>query len=258
MALSSNSNSPGGLPGLPLTDLPVVYGQSAHRWLEGGFWTVSYLQTAGGGLRHLVTLTTGYPPGEDVRGVAWGLAPVDSPGSVTHAGRTDRRGQFWLDGLEPGEYRARYVTRVHDTADVDVLERLADAPARALLAAAVSDQSVLPLVRERAHKALARQAAIYSLVGRVRLPWTGAPAGRTALGEVHDGNGILDATIWRTGNDILTLEAKVAPGHQGDRLLRFTVLAGDGQAELAQGFLGLYETTPGGPVGRGGQPGCIR
>ncbi len=138
-----------------LAELRITPGKSEYRELPDGFWTVTFRDRPDGSLNHLITLALGYPPADEVCGLAWGLAPEDDPTIIHRAGRTDRRGQSWISGLAPDRtYRVRYVPRVQSVEDVAVLERVDDQAAQGTLEAAANDAELTPSVRARAAEAL--------------------------------------------------------------------------------------------------------
>jgi hypothetical protein len=138
-----------------LSELRITPGTSEYRELPNGFWMVTFRKRPDGSVNHLITLALGYPPSDEVCGLAWGLASVDNPESVQHVGRTDRRGQAWIGGLTPHRtYRVRYVPSVRSVEDVAVLERLGDLAAQELLNTAVEDPNLAKPVRERAAVAM--------------------------------------------------------------------------------------------------------
>jgi hypothetical protein len=137
-----------------LGDLRLHHGQSTHHSLDGGFWMVSCRKRPDGALDHLITLARGYPTGKEVQGLAWGLTAAAGPAASHRVGRTDARGQAWIRGLAPGEYRLRYVAVVRSVEDVEILEQLGDEPARLMLESAASDATLPGPVRGRAQRAL--------------------------------------------------------------------------------------------------------
>src|SRR5262249_47145721 len=89
-------------------DFAFTAGQPAHCSDGVVDLTIDRAWDDEGQLEHLVTVFTGFPPGEDVQGLAFAVEPADASKKPIHS-KTNRRGQFRLTDLEGGhEYRLRY------------------------------------------------------------------------------------------------------------------------------------------------------
>jgi hypothetical protein len=86
-----------------LGELQFTCGQPAS-WSDGLVEvSVDRVGDEAAGGNHLVTVFAGFPPPAQVQGLEWELRRVDAGGPVRKC-QTDRRGQVWLRGLEPGVY----------------------------------------------------------------------------------------------------------------------------------------------------------
>ena len=84
-------------------DFRFRWGESANRF-EGNVGISVDRVSDDEQLQCLVTVSAGFPPPEEVRGLPWTLRNAES-GAIERAGSTDGRGQFWLKDLPEAEYR---------------------------------------------------------------------------------------------------------------------------------------------------------
>jgi hypothetical protein len=224
-----------------LGDARLVYGQPQYRRLPGGFWMVAPQPREAGPVAHLVALSWGVPPAEELAGVAWGVELEDragQPGTPRWYGRTDARGQFWVRGLLPGSYFVRYAPWVRSALDVRLLEALGDRAARVTLRAAAEHAPSADL-REQARRASERlrprpldvdglQRLARGEPGELTVAWEGRRAWLRA-----DGGGAPVILGVEGGDDL-----GPAP------LVRVRLLDPDEEV-LAEGFLGLAQNGSG-------------
>jgi hypothetical protein len=122
-------------------------------------------------LECLGTVFAGFPPDPDVvRSLSWTIRS-DETGQIAKVGWTDRRGQFRLRGLEPGDYRLtiQVMPRLHREKKRDewVREAAAEAPGQVAEAQTAALSELLPRlldqrvdVRAEAAEALGRVRAV--------------------------------------------------------------------------------------------------
>jgi hypothetical protein len=87
-----------------LEDFRFQWGETASRCDGEIDVSVERVWDLQGRLEHLVTVFAGLPSVPGIRGLPWTVRQAPT-GQIVRVGQTDRRGQFRLRGLGPGEYR---------------------------------------------------------------------------------------------------------------------------------------------------------